>query len=321
MSALAPNRIARLRLDRWAIALVLVAIYLVGLVLSPSAFGNPVYLLNTVRQVTPVGIAAIGVTMVMIIGGVDLSVGAVISMTVVLSAALMDGAASNMPLAIAVACCAGILMGAINGALIAFSRVSPFILTLGTGIALIGLTQMFTGGTARGAVAPGFREVFNARLGGTLPVLALFLLGLTAVGLVIEKRTLLGRHLFLLGSNAQAARLAGLPVRGITIAAYTLSGLFAALAGLALLARSGVSSTQAGQGMEFQVLAAVVLGGTTFEGGRGGIIGTVIGVLVLGLAFNLVNVMGLPYHAQLVVMGAIIIAASALYGQLGGAGN
>ncbi len=318
MSTLAPSGIARLRLDRWAIALVLLAIYVAGLTLSPSAFSNPVYLLNTVRQIAPVGIAAIGVTMVMIIGGVDLSVGAIISMTVVLSAAIMDGAAINMPLAILLACGAGMLVGAINGALIAFSRVSPFILTLGTGIVVIGLTQMLTGGTARGAVSPGFRELFNARLGGTLPVLALVLLALTAVGLVIEKRTLLGRQLFLLGSNTQAAHLAGLPVRGITIAAYTLSGLFAALAGLALLARSGVSSTQAGQGMEFQVLAAVVLGGTTFEGGRGGIIGTVIGVLVLGLAFNLVNVMGLPYHAQLVVMGAIIIMASALYGHLGG---
>ena len=95
MNALAPSRIAQLRLDRWAIALVLVAIYVAGLALSPSAFSNPVYLLNTVRQIAPVGIAAIGVTMVMIFGGVDLSVGAIISMTVVLAAAIMDGAACN----------------------------------------------------------------------------------------------------------------------------------------------------------------------------------------------------------------------------------
>ena len=316
MSALVSRQVTRLLLDRWAIALVLAAIYWAGLALSPTAFGDPAYLLNTVRQIAPVGIAAIGVTMVMILGGVDLSVGAVISMTVVVSAAVMDGSAPNLPLAITQACCAGMVVGAINGVLIAFSRVSPFILTLGMGIAVIGLTQMLTGGTARGAVSPGFREVFNARLGDVLPVLALVLVGLAAVGLVIEKRTLFGRQLFLLGSNGEAARLAGLPVRPITITAYTLSGLFAALAGLALMARSGVSGTQAGQGMEFQVLAAVVVGGTTFEGRRGGITGTVIGVLVLGLAFNLVKVICLPYHTQLVVVGAIIITASALYGYL-----
>ncbi len=108
----------------------------------------------------------------------------------------------------------------------------------------------------------------------------------------------------------------GLPVHAVTIAAYILSGLFGAMAGIALLARSGVSSTIAGQGLEFQVLAAVVLGGTTFEGGRGGIAGTIAGVLVLVLAFNLVNIAGLPYQMQLVVQGCIIILASALYGRI-----
>ena len=113
-----------------------------------------------------------------------------------------------------------------------------------------------------------------------------------------------------------AARLSGLPIARLTVITYTVSGLFAALAGLALLARLGVSSTFAGRGFEFDVLAAVILGGTTFEGGRGGIGGTIAGVLVLVLAFNLVNIVGLDYNLQLTVKGIIIILASALYAYL-----
>lgn len=302
-------------LARHAIWVVL-AVMLVIAAMASDAFLRPIYLFNVVRQAAPVGIAALGVTFVMILGGVDLSVGAVISLTAVLAATVMAGDAANIPLALLVACVAGLGIGLVNGVIIAFSRVSPFILTLGMGVAVVGLTQMFTGGTAKGIVAPGFREFFNFRLGGLVPVLAIAFLALVAVGLFIEKATVFGRRLFLVGTNPATAILSGLPVRGVTIAAYGLSGLFGALAGIALLARSGVSSTSAGQGLEFQVLAAVVLGGTTFEGGRGGIAGTVAGVLVLVIAFNLVNIAGLPYQMQLVVLGCIIILASALYGRI-----
>lgn len=301
-------------LSRNAIFVVLIAVYLAAVAVS-QAFLDPTYLFNTVRQIAPVGIAAIGVTYVMILGGVDLSVGAVISLTAVLCAVQMDGDVGNIPIAIALACAAGLAIGTLNGVIVAFTRVSPFILTLGMGIAVLGLTQIYSGGTARGIVSPGFREFFNHRIGGAVPVLALAFLALALLGLLAERTTVFGRQLFLVGSNRAAALLSGLPVARITILAYALSGLFGALAGIALLARSGVSNTLSGQGLEFQVLAAVVLGGTTFEGGRGGVAGTIAGVLVLVLAFNLVNISGLPYHMQLVVMGAIIILASAIYGQ------
>lgn len=318
MTALTLEGGARHRLSRHAIVLVLVAVYLAGLAVSPAAFGDPGYVFNMLRQVAPVGIAAIGVTFVMVLGGVDLSVGAVISLTAVLTAATMAGDPANVPLAILAACAAGLAVGLVNGALVAFSRVSPFILTLGMGIAVMGLTQIYTGGTAKGVVSPGFREFFNTRVGGLVPGLALALLALVAIGLLVEKTTVFGRQLFLIGTNRATALLSGLPVRAVTVAAYALSGLFGAFAGIALLARSGVSSTVAGAGLEFQVLAAVVLGGTTFEGGRGGIAGTLAGVLVLVMAFNLVNLAGLPYQLQLVVMGCIIILASGLYGQISG---
>lgn len=305
------------RLPDYAIFLVLILVYAAAIFIS-DAFLKPSYLFNIVRQTAPVGIAAIGVTYVMILGQVDLSVGAIVSLSAVVCASLMDGNAANTPMAIGITAVIGIAIGCVNGWLIAYTRVSSFILTLGMGVAVFGLTQIYSGGTARGMVAPGFREFFNGRLGGYVPVLTLALLILACIGLYIQRRSVFGRQLYLCGSNWAAATLSGLPVRRVTIAAYALSGLFGALAGIALLARSGVSGTNAGQGLEFQVLAAVVLGGTTFDGGRGGIGGTIAGCLVLTLAFSLVNIMGLVYHAQLIVMGAIIIFASALYGQIKG---
>ena len=302
-------------LDRFAIWIVLLLLLAVAALLS-DAFLRPNYLLNILRQTAPVGIAAIGVTLVMIAGGVDLSVGAVISLTAVVSAVLMEGDAANVPYAVVVTLLVGTAIGLANGVLIAFNRVSPFILTLGMAIVIYGVTQIYSGGTARGVVAPGFREVFNARIGGLVPVLALAFALVAVLGIFVQRATPFGRSLYLIGSNAAAARLAGLPIARVTVAAYAISGFCAALGGMALLARSGVSSTFAGRGLEFDVLAAVVLGGTTFEGGRGGIGGTVAGLLVLVVAFNLVNIVGLDYNAQLIVKGAIIIAASALYARL-----
>lgn len=302
-------------LEAQAIWLVLLALFAVAALLS-EAFLRPNYLFNIVRQVAPVGIAAVGVTFVMILGGVDLSVGAVISLAAVVCAVLMDGQAANIAPALLITCLVGAAIGCANGVLIAFNRVSPFILTLGMAIAVFGVTQIYSGGTARGVVAPGFRDFFNQRLGGHLPVLALAFIVLAVLGIALQRYTRFGRSLYLVGSNRQAALLSGLPIARLTVITYTLSGLFGALAGIALLARSGVSSTFAGRGLEFDVLAAVVLGGTTFEGGRGGVGGTVAGVLVLVLAFNLVNIVGLDYNMQLVVKGCIIIMASALYGYL-----
>lgn len=303
-------------LSRWAILWVLALLYLVAVALS-DAFLEPVYLGNILRQAAPVGIAAIGTTLVMILGCLDLSIGAIISFSAVLCAVLMAGDAQNVPLALGVTLLVSAGLGAVNGVLVVLHRASSFILTLGTALAIYGLTQIFSGGTARGIVAPGFREFFNQRIGDVLPVLALVLLGLAALLEVALRTTRWGRQIYLIGSNREAARLAGLPVNAVTFGCYVASGFFAGLGGIAVLARSGVSSTFTGRGFEFDALAAIVLGGTLFSGGRGTIIGTVAGVLVLFIAFNLVNILGLNYNLQLVLKGAIIILASAAYARFG----
>jgi len=150
-----------------------------------------------------------------------------------------------------------------------------------------------------------------------LPVLALAMLAIAALMEALLRTTRFGRQVYLIGSNREAARLSGLPVGGVTFACYVISGLFAGLGGIAVLARSGVSSTFTGRGFEFDALAAIVLGGTVFSGGRGTVVGTVAGTLVLFIAFNLVNILGFNYNLQLVLKGAIIILASAAYAWLG----
>ena len=303
-------------LSRWAILCVLAVLYLVAIALS-DAFLEPVYVGNILRQAAPVGIAAIGTTLVMILGCIDLSIGAIISFSAVLCAVLMAGDAHNVPMAVGLTLAVGAALGAINGLLVVFNRDSSFILTLGSALAIYGLTQIFSGGTARGMVAPDFREFFNHRIGDVLPVLALALLLLAAAVEGLLRTTRFGRQIYLIGSNREAARLSGLPVAGVIFACYVISGGFAALGGIAVLARSGVSSTFTGRGFEFDALAAIVLGGTLFSGGRGTAVGTVAGTLVLFIAFNLVNILGFNYNLQLVLKGAIIVVASAAYARLG----
>lgn len=302
-------------LERAAIWIVLVLLFAIATSIS-DGFLRPVYLGNLLRQLSPIGISAVGVTFVMILGGIDLSVGAIISLAVVVCAVEMNGQMANLAWAIFAALAAGALVGAANGALAAFSRASPFILTLGSALAVYGISQIYSGGTLRGSVPPEFRAFFNHRLFGALPVLALSFLLIALAGGLVLRFSRYGRMLYLVGSNARAARWSGLPVRGLTLATYTLSGVLSAAAGIALLARSGVSNTLVGRGLEFDVLAAVVLGGTTFEGGSGSIGGTVAGLLVLFVSFNLVNMAGLNFNAQLFVRGLILVGASGLYSYL-----
>jgi ribose/xylose/arabinose/galactoside ABC-type transport system permease subunit len=306
----------RLRVADWAIWLVLLCLLGVGSLLSDSML-RPANLVNIMRQAAPLGIAALGVTFVMILGEVDLAVGAVISVSAVLATSLMQGSSANLFPAVATSLVVSTVIGGLNGSLVAFSRVSSFILTLGTAIFLYGCTQILTGGMAHGTVSPGFREFFNLRLGGWLPVLVIAFLLLALVALVIQRTSVFARQVYLIGANRRTARLSGLPIERTIVIAYMLSGFFAGVAGLALVARSGVSGSLAASGYEFDVLAAVILGGTSFQGGRGGVDGTVGGVLILTLAFNLVNIIGLNYHSQLIVKGLIIIIASAAYQRIG----
>jgi len=295
---------------RIGLVLAIVGLCLVAGWLSPG-FLTPNNLLNVVRQASVVGVAAIGLTFVVLVRGVDVSVAGVITVVATIATGVMNGSDANIPLAVAVAIVLGLAIGTFNG-LLASRGVHPFILTLGVGVALLGLTQLFTGGTSLGNPAPSFRSVLNARI-GPVPVLAIVFFVLAGIAALVHGRTTFGRRIVLVGANPLAARLSGVSVNRYVILAYATSGLTAALAGLVLLARSGPPSNFTGMGLEFQALAAVILGGTSFAGGKGGVWGSVAGALAMALALNLVNILGLPFSAQQIVQGAVIILIAAAY--------
>lgn len=298
------------RVARYAVWLLIPGLVAIAAVISP-AFLTPTNLLNVVRQSAVVGVAAVGLTFTVLIGGVDVSVAAVITAGATAAAAVMNGNDSNIILGMAAALAVGLSIGLVNG-ILADRGIQPFILTLGIGVLVLGATQLFTGGTALGVPAPWFRSVFNGRI-GEVPVLALVFLATALAGVAVHRFSRFGRRVMLIGANPVAARLSGVRTSRYVIGAYVLSGLTASVAGLVLLARAGPPSNFTGMGLEFQALAAVILGGTSFAGGRGSVEGSVAGALAMGLAFNLVNIVGLPYSAQQIVQGATIVLIAAAY--------
>jgi len=272
-------------------------------VIAPGFFSTR-SILNILRQAAPLGVVAAGITLVMVARRVDLSVGAIASLSAVVAAALMGGSEARIPLAVGAGLAVGALVGLINGALVARGRLEPFVTTLGVAILLNGVNRFVTGGTAYG--------VLNSWWAG-VPMVVIVLVIILLLSAYLLHATKFGRTLYLTGSNEAAARLSGVPVRQSLVLAYVFSGMAAAAAGIILLARYGISGNLIGQGYEFDALAAAVLGGATFEGGRGTIWGTIGGVLLLSMAYTLVLLGGLSYHWQLVVRGGIIIGAVTLY--------
>lgn len=301
----------RIDWSRLGVWLAVAVLALIALWIAPNFFSVR-SIMNLLRQNAPLGIIAAGITLVMVARRVDLSVGAVASLSAVVAAALMAGTDTRVPLAVGAALAVGGVIGLLNGLLIAKGRLEPFVTTLGIAILLDGTNRFMTGGTAYGVLAPGFRSSLNTWW-GNVPVVVAVLAAVVLGAAVLLHHTRFGRSLYLIGSNQPAARLSGVAVTRSLVIAYTLSGVLGSVAGLVLLARYGISGNLIGAGYEFDALAAVVLGGTTFVGGRGNVWGTVAGVLVLAMAYTLVLLGGLSYHWQLVVRGGIIVGAVTLY--------
>ena len=301
-----PNFVVALGIGRFTLLIVLL------LIVAVTAIGNPRFLtphnlLNILFQVSTLGIVAAGQTVLLIAGGLDLSVGAALSVAG-LATALVIVATGSVVLAALAGVGAGLVIGAITGMLIATNRATPFIITLGTMTFLQGVAILISGGSP----INGVDELFNVfGMGDFLHVpwpVYVMLLAIVAVFLVL-RFTSLGRYAFAIGGNEEAARLSGIPIRRTKIAFYTLNGLFVGVAGVILtgILDSGLPSM--GTGYELRAIAAVVIGGTPLIGGRGTVIGTLGGVLLLGLVSNSMNLLGVGANFQSAVLGLIITAA------------
>ncbi|KAF3996289.1 ribose ABC transporter permease [Glaciimonas immobilis] len=286
-----------------------IGLVLVCLVVTVTTddFLSAANLINIARQVSVNAIIAVGMTCVILSGGIDLSVGAVMALTGTLTAGMM---AAGVPpaLAILIGLAAGVAFGFANGFFIAYAKMPPIIVTLATmGIAR-GLALIYTGGYPVGGL-PQWFEFFGR--GNFFGIQTPILMMLVVFGLayVVLNHTPVGRYIYAIGGNEEATRLSGIRVPRYKLLVYGISGFTAAIAGLVLTSRLMSGQPNAGVSFELDAIAAVVMGGTAITGGRGSIIGTLIGALMLGVLNNGLNMMGISPYLQNIIKGVIILLA------------
>ncbi|MBE7209910.1 MAG: ABC transporter permease [Gluconacetobacter diazotrophicus] len=267
---------------------------------------------NLFQQAAVVGICATGMSFVILTANIDLSVGSVVACGGMVASLLM-AAHVPPPLAVAAALGTGAAIGGLMGAISAYAAVPSFIITLAGLVTVRGVTYLMSGGVPVGGLPRGFGQFGTAEVavlpGLHMPLLGLIFLAVWAVAALLLRFTVFGEYVYATGGNAEAARLSGLPVRGVVCAVFAISGLLAAFAGVLLCARLRIGQPTAAQGLELDAIAAVVLGGTSLFGGRGGVVGTLFAVMLLQVLRNIFNLLGLGSFYQMTVTGLVIVLA------------
>ena len=294
--------------NNW-ITIVIFIVLLVALAIFVPAFYQPANLLNVARQSSIVGVVAIGMTFVILTGGIDLSVGSILALSGVTMAMLINQ--GMVPgVAIVIALLVGVATGIINGIVVAVLKIQPFIATLASMVAITGLALRLTNGGPQPFNNIG--DVFNFLGSGNvfgLPGPFLVFLIVAVIGILVLRYLAFGRFLYAIGGSPEAARLTGVPTRSTLITAYAVSGLTAALAGVMTASRLGVGAPTAGGLANLDAITAVVIGGTSLMGGTGGALGTVFGALLLAVLSNLMNLIGISPFDQQIVKGVVIVLA------------
>ncbi|AFY44871.1 inner-membrane translocator [Nostoc sp. PCC 7107] len=285
---------------------ILVIICILFSLLSPNFFttGNAV---NILRQASINIVLATGMTFVILTGGIDLSVGSILAVSAVV-AVLVSLLPALGWLAVPAALLTGLLLGLLNGALITFLDVPPFIVTLGSLTALRGAAFLVANGTTVINRNINFAWIGNSYV-GPIPWLVIIALLTVAVSWFVLRQTVLGVQIYAVGGNERAARLTGIKVNRVLLFVYGVSGLLAGLAGIMSASRLYSATGILGQGYELDAIAAVILGGTSFTGGIGTIGGTLLGALIIAVLNNGLTLLNMSYFWQLVVKGLVIIAA------------
>jgi simple sugar transport system permease protein/ribose transport system permease protein len=292
--------------QRFAALGALVALVLFNAFFTPN-FATSGNLWNVLLQVSPVLLTSIGMTFVIATQGVDLSVGSVMAVAAAIAAVLVD---RGVVVAVVAALVGAMMIGALNGTLIAMLRVQPIVIPLATLIAGRGLAQIISRNGELVTIGdPALLLVGRGEL-GPIPAPVLISVGATIIAMLVFRLTPFGRYVLAVGGNPAAARLSGVPVRATLIKVYVASALLAAVAGVIVAARLGASdAAKIGQNMELDAIAAVVVGGTALTGGRATIAGTLIGALIMQVIATSFNMLLVPYALSLALKAAIILVA------------
>ena len=281
-------------------------ILIVFMSFASDVFFQTANFINIIRQIAILGVVAMGMTLVILTAGIDLSVGSLMALSAgVMGVAATEWGLSPVP-AVMLGLAVGTTMGVINGLVITKGKIQPFIATLGMMVAARGLVLLLTGGLAVRGI-PESMLTIGSRFVGRIPQSAFVFAAVAIVGWVLLTKTTLGRNIMAVGGNSEASRTSGIRVDRTKIIVYAICGLFCAIAGFLYMGRVNSVPPLMASGMELQAITAVALGGTSLSGGNGSIVGTVIGVLTIGVLNNGLNLMDVSAAWQQVILGSMII--------------
>ena len=293
-------------LDKYKSLIGLIILCVVITIVSP-AFMTLSNITNIFTQVSTNAIIAIGMTFVILTGGIDLSVGSTVAISGALAASILKST-NNIPLAILVAAITGIVIGLINGILISKGKLQAFIVTLATMTIFRGATLVFTNGTPISKLSETFVKIGNGKI-GFIPIPVIITIVILIISIYLLTQTRFGRYLYALGGNEDSAKLSGINTNKIKTLVYMISGFVSSIAGIIIASRIGSASPNAGTSFELDAIAAVVIGGTSLSGGEGKITGTIIGALIIGVLNNGLNLMNVSPFYQSIVKGLVILIA------------
>lgn len=286
----------------------LILLIIVVSILNPS-FLDLSNLLNLLRQISINGLIAFGMTFIILTGGIDLSVGSILALSSAFIALMITSGVDPI-IALIIGVLIGFVLGAVNGLLVTKGNMAPFIATLATMTIFRGLTLVITDGNPITNLGDSYLfQLFGKGYFIGIPVPAVTMIIVFVILLIILQKTTFGRHTYAIGGNEIAAKISGIKVNKIKILIYGISGLMSALAGGILTSRLNSAQPTAGTSYELDAIAAVVLGGTSLTGGKGRIVGTLIGVLIIGVLNNGLNLLGVSSFYQQVVKGVVILIA------------
>ncbi|WP_339149898.1 MULTISPECIES: ribose ABC transporter permease [unclassified Sutcliffiella] len=295
-----------LLLDKYRVFIIFLVLLLIASFIS-DAFFTVNNLFNVLRQVSIVAIIAVGMTIVILTAGIDLSVGSVLALTGAIAAGVIT-AGMPIPLAIAICLIAGLIMGSINGLIVAKGKVPAFIATLAVMVIARGMTLVYTQGNPIVISDMGYRFLGSGKISG-IPFPVILMLAIFAIMYWVLKHTTFGRNIYAVGGNEEAARLAGINVDRVKIGVYALTGFFASISALIYTSRLMSAQPNAGSMIELDAIAAVIIGGTRLTGGKGGVTGTLIGALIMGVLDNILNLANVSPFYQDIAKGLVILAA------------
>lgn len=302
-------KIKKLNFSNMTTIIVLVVLCVLLAIMSP-VFLTYSNLINILQQITVNAVLAVGMSVVIFTGGIDLSVGSVLAIVGIVMGKLMVENNVNPVIAVVLGVVIGILCGAINGVLIAKCKLQPMIATLGTMSIARGAALTMANGKTITGYSDGFRWIGSGTIPGTrIPVQIIFMIVLYLVVFYVLKYRKFGRYVYSIGGNEEATRLSGINVVKYKIMAYAVSGLTSALAAIVLVSKLNSAQSIAGEGYELDAIASAVIGGASLTGGFGGVGGTLIGAIIMGVIRNGLNLLNVSAYLQQLILGIIIIAA------------